>query len=219
MTSDQEIINRYNELISYKMNHEDVIYILRLMYELNFYWFERYISLYFHKTEWYITNDIWWNNYWGIDVVWLKKIWNKEYNLAIQCKKWTFEKIRAEQILVFDYKSKDREKYSSNAKRCFVSTSQITQEAKKVAKEYKINAIDCRDLLKMRQKYSLDDFEKDFEKNKYSHWTYKHDFFTKTNVISIIKNHISNIWFKYKPEKYLYQNKLYKKYHWNYNYI
>lgn len=191
MTIEESIYNRYLEFIEHWMNKKQAIYCCRMMSELTRYWFERYISSYFHKIEWYKTKVIWWFDQW-IDIEWSKKEWNKVIHILIQCKKWFYDYIRIGEILTFWFRCKNKIKDNKEYKLYFATTTYKNKESNELAKKENIQIIDCWKLLKFKKKYSLDDFAKDFWKDKYKFRSYKKRFFSKRNVESIIKNHNHN---------------------------
>lgn len=183
------MIDRYNEFIQHKMNHDDALYIIRLMFELNPLGFERYISDYFHREQAYNTKPIWWIDDHWIDIEWSKSFWHKEIYLAVQCKKWYYahKPVKKDKILEFDYNVKHRKNYKNAHELYFVTTTNASKQAKKVAQEKWIMIRDCRDLLKMKEKYGLDDFKKNTIKWKNN----GERLFTNENVIGIIENHLN----------------------------
>ena len=195
------------------MNKDYALYCSRLILELTSIWFVRYISSYFHKIEWYKTEAIDWFWDWWIDIKWYKKIWNAIKNIIIQCKKRFYDYIRPGEILTFIYNIKKG--WYKNHTLYFATTTQITKESKKIAQENNIKVIDCKELLKIRKKYSLDDFEKDFWKYDYKQQTYKYKFFTKNNVNSIInENYRKDIETKSITRYNLLENNMFHKNHY-----
>jgi hypothetical protein len=89
-----------------------------------------------------------------------------------------------------------------NTKHLFVTTTRANKDARKVAKEYWIEIIDCHELLKFRNKYSLDDFIKKYGRDKYKKRTYRTRFFKNINVIKIIEDYRKNklFWKKQYPK-------------------
>lgn len=196
-TTKDHIIDRYNEFLEHKMSPEDALYIIRIMFELNYRGFEWYISAYFHEVHKYTTKVIGWLNDKWIDIIWSKTIWHQELNLAAQCKKWYFthENIKKKDILDFWDNAKHRKEGKPNPKFYFVTTTNASKEAKRVAKEYSIELKDCRDLIKMRNRYSLDDFKNDSRKwkNKGEWWL------TDKNPVAVIQNYLNEKkWLKYR---------------------
>jgi len=196
-TTKDHIIDRYNEFLEHKMSPEDALYIIRIMFELNYHGFERYIWAYFHKAEWYSTKVIWGFDDKWIDVEGSKTFGHKEFNLAAQCKKWYFshEHIQQKDVLDFGYNARHREQGKPNPKFYFVTTTYANKQAEKVADEQWIEIKDCWSLIKMKNKYSLDDFKRDSQKWKNNGaWL-----FSDINPVNVIQNHLNEKkWIKYR---------------------
>lgn len=187
----ENIIARYEEFRRHNMNYNQSLYLVRIMFELNYHWFERYVSNYFHKIRWYKTKVIWWFGDGWIDIEWFKSLWHKEIHLAVQCKKWCYENehIKKEQILNFDDNAKnwkETNKYN-NTDLFFVTTTNASIYAKDKAKEKWIKILDCWKLLEMKNDYGLDNFKEDVKKRK-NNWEW---LLTNNNVKNIIHNYLN----------------------------
>lgn len=182
------ILSRYHEFMDHWITKRQAIYCCRMMFELTYYGFERYIGSYFYKNKWFLTNYEWGPNDWWIDIIGWKSIWKKIIHLAIQCKKRFYDYIREGEVLTFIHNFEKKWRNKSDYELYLATTADWNKESKKIAKEKDINIINCRKLLEMEKKYSLDDFEKDFGKNKYNKIFYKKRFFTDNNVRYIIEN-------------------------------
>lgn len=176
----ERIIQTYKNLRWYNTSEEDSIYLLKLMFELTPYWFEKYIASYFRKVCNFQTKCIWGINDRWIDIIWLKE--NKE--ILIQCKKWNNNPIFKKEILNFNY---DLEQIITSTEKeiikCFATTSWVTEKSRKLAEQYNIKLIDKENLLKkMQSKYSFYDFEKDEKRYAYPGWKNPKPIFNKLKV-------------------------------------
>jgi hypothetical protein len=63
--------------------------------------------------------------------------------------------------LEFDDNAKLRRHYNDKHELYFVTTTNASKEAKRVATEHNIKIKDCRNLIKMKLEYSLDKFRED----------------------------------------------------------
>lgn len=186
------IPHRYKEFIDHGISPDDALYLVRMMFELTYQWFERYIAAYYHFTQKYYTKTIWGIKDGGIDIIGSKVEWHKEINLLAQCKKWTYDHVQKKEILNFDYDIKHSNKNKLNTKQLFVTATRANKDARKVAKEYGIEIIDCHELLKFRSKYSLDDFIRKYSRDRYKKRTYRTRFFKNINVKKIIEEYQKN---------------------------
>ena len=176
MSDTQSILKQYNDLKKWYITSSDAIYLLRLMYELTPQGFEQYIATYFNNVFGYTTKRIGgYNDHW-IDVKWYKKL-NKSFkHLFIQCKKRYGDPVKKKEILDFDDNvSRIKSKITGSIIKCFATTTRITRFSKQVAEEKWIKLIDRYILLKMKPRYSLDDFEiqTGLRKNRDKYFTHR----------------------------------------------
>lgn len=181
MTNENKIIKAYKELkvincykeLEEHLNKEhrpekedDIIKLLKIMFELTPTWFEYYVKDCFQKGKYDRIEVTWWLNDWWIDIKWI--FWNK-YTL-IQCKKYSLDHIKRREIKDFiDNTKKYRtEKYRKKTWKIislyFITTSWVNPEAKALAEQYNIEIRDCYNIIKKIDK-NVDIYEF-IEKNK-----------------------------------------------------
>lgn len=157
-----KVINCYKELEEHlnKENNyekeEEIIKLLKIMFELTPTGFEYYVKDCFSKGKYDQIKVTGWLNDWWIDIKWI--FWNK-YTL-IQCKKYDYgiNHIKRGEIKDFiDNTEKYRtEKYRRKTWKTislyFITTSRVNWEAKVLAEQYNIEIRDCYSIIKKLEK-------------------------------------------------------------------
>lgn len=150
-----KVINCYKELEEHlnKENNyekeEDIIKLLKIMFELTSTWFEYYVKDYFQKGK-YDSIEVtgWLNDEW-IDIEW--KFGNKI--TLIQCKQYKNSHVQDKELLKF---VKDIKKYGKKAWKTislyFITTSRVNPEAKILAEHYNIEIWDRYNIIKKLEK-------------------------------------------------------------------
>lgn len=156
--TEYKVIKKYKELSKCLLkenspyNEEDVITLLKFMFELTDKWFEHYIKDYFlqYKYDWIkVTGGL---NDWWIDVEWM--MWNK--HTLIQCKKYITDHVQEKEILKF---VKDTEKYKEEIWKVlslyYITTNWVNRKAYNCAKQYNISIKNYSDMIKMDKKLDV----------------------------------------------------------------
>ena len=157
---EEHINNQHNyenkEYINNEHNYEkeeEIIKLLKIMFELTPTGFEYYVRDCFSKGKYDKIKVTGWLNDWWIDITWI--FWNK-YTL-IQCKKYDYgiNHIKRREIKDFiDNTNKYRtEKYRRKTiSLYFITTSRVNPEAKALAEQYNIEIRDCYSIIKKLEK-------------------------------------------------------------------
>jgi len=164
------IIKKYKELSRYLLKEnssykeQDIITLLKFMFELTDKWFEYYVKDYFKKQYKYDWIRVTWGiNDWWIDIEWM--LWHK--HTLIQCKQYKQEHVKDKEILKF---VSDTEKYRKEIWKVlslyFITTNWVNNEAYNCAKQHNISIKNYKDMIKMDKKLDVYKYIKEHKNDK-----------------------------------------------------
>ena len=164
-----KVIKKYKELSKCLLkenspyNEQDIITLLKFMFELTDKWFEHYVKDYFQQNKYDWIKVTWGLNDWWIDVEWM--MWNK--HTLIQCKKYITDHVHEDEILKF---AKDTEKYKKEIWKVlalyFITTNRVNSKAYECANQHNISIKNYRDMIKMDKNLDVYEYIKEHKNDK-----------------------------------------------------
>lgn len=159
------------ELKQYLNNKDKINKLCNIYYNLTNKGFEIYIAEFFRNVLKYNIKIRWWLKDWWIDIEATKNINWKEQKVFIQCKQrhWASKKWHINKKEISSFLWNIQKEKTENTILYLITTSWLTQEAKKFAKENNIKIKDYKDIIDIYDKFTFEEFEKVIKFWKYNY--------------------------------------------------